>query len=76
MAYGQSDAFMGFGLAEWDTAAGEAIVEAGGGTVSRVDVGTGAVLIAAAPDLAAQLTDLVTAAARLPCDPDDTTVVL
>ena len=34
---GQCDAFVGFGLAEWDTAAGHAIVTAAGGAVRKTD---------------------------------------
>jgi myo-inositol-1(or 4)-monophosphatase len=37
VALGQCDAFVGFGLAEWDTAAGHAIVIAAGGVVRETD---------------------------------------
>ena len=37
VALGQCDAFVGFGLADWDTAAGQAIVIAAGGTVRPAD---------------------------------------
>lgn len=36
---GQCDAFLGFGLAEWDTAAGHALVLAAGGTVREIRQG-------------------------------------
>ena len=38
VALGHSDGFIGFGLAEWDTAAGVALVLAAGGEVRRVEV--------------------------------------
>ena len=41
VALGQCDAFVGFGLAEWDTAAGQAIVQAAGGSVCQVDLQSG-----------------------------------
>ena len=41
VALGQCDAFVGFGLAEWDTAAGQAIVIAAGGIVRQVDQPSG-----------------------------------
>ena len=37
VALGQCDAFVGFGLAEWDTTAGHAIVIAAGGAVRKTD---------------------------------------
>lgn len=37
VALGQCDAFVGFGLADWDTAAGQAIVIAAGGAVRQAD---------------------------------------
>ncbi len=37
VALGQCDAFVGFGLAEWDTAAGQAIVKAAGGAVRQIE---------------------------------------
>jgi myo-inositol-1(or 4)-monophosphatase len=62
MAYGECDAFIGFGLAEWDTAAGEAIVAAGGGSMRTVDTDSFPILTAAAPRLADELVDIVAAA--------------
>jgi myo-inositol-1(or 4)-monophosphatase len=41
LALGQCDAVVGFGLAEWDVAAGEAIVLAAGGSVRRLDSALG-----------------------------------
>ena len=49
---GQCDAVLGFGLAEWDVAAGEAIVRAAGGSVRRLDSTAGLpVLISGPPSL-------------------------
>lgn len=39
VATGSLDGFLGFGLAPWDVAAGQALVEAAGGTVRRLDNG-------------------------------------
>jgi myo-inositol-1(or 4)-monophosphatase len=62
LAYGECDAFVGCGLAEWDTAAGQAIVAASGGTVMHVPGPGFDILIAAAPQLARELTRLIAAA--------------
>ena len=58
-AHGECDAFVGCGLAEWDTAAGQAIVLAAGGAVRSVGTPDFDILIAASPPLAAELCDIV-----------------
>jgi len=58
-AHGECDAFVGYGLAEWDTAAGQAIVLAAGGAVRSVGTPDFDILIAASPPLAAELCDIV-----------------
>lgn len=50
VALGQCDAFIGFGLAEWDTAAGEAIVTAAGGEVRHVPRESGRPTLVAGSD--------------------------
>jgi myo-inositol-1(or 4)-monophosphatase len=62
LAHGECDAFVGCGLAEWDTAAGQAIVNASGGTVTVIPGAGFDILIAAAPSLAAELAALIGAA--------------
>jgi myo-inositol-1(or 4)-monophosphatase len=62
LAYGEGDAFVGCGLAEWDTAAGQAIVAASGGTVMHVPGPGFDILIAAAPQLARGLAELIATA--------------
>ena len=57
LAHGECDAFVGCGLAAWDTAAGQAIVAASGGTVTQVPGPGFDILIAAAPPLARELAD-------------------
>ena len=52
VALGQCDGFVGFGLAEWDTSAGHAIVVAAGGEVRQMNHHSGArVLIAGSADV-------------------------
>ena len=46
VARGQADAFVGFGLAPWDIAAGQALVEAAGGVVSHTEIAGLATVIA------------------------------
>ena len=58
-AHGECDAFVGCGLAEWDTAAGQAIVLAAGGAVRNVEIPDFDILVAASPPLAAELSDIV-----------------
>lgn len=59
VALGECDAAVGFGLAEWDVAAGEAIVLAAGGSVRRLDSRLDLpVMVSGAPGLAAALTEL------------------
>jgi len=58
-AHGECDAFVGCGLAEWDTAAGQAIVLAAGGAVRSVGTPDFDILIAASPPLAGALCDMV-----------------
>ncbi len=72
LAHGECDAFVGCGLAEWDTAAGQAIVAASGGAITRVPGPGFDILIAAAPQLARELSRLIAAAmprVRLESDP-------
>lgn len=60
VAVGQCDAFVGFGLAEWDTAAGQAIVMAAGGVADEVDLGSGlSTLIAGCADVVTGLATLI-----------------
>jgi myo-inositol-1(or 4)-monophosphatase len=58
-AHGECDAFVGCGLAEWDTAAGQAIVLAAGGAVRSVGTPDFDILIAASPPLAGELCDIL-----------------
>jgi myo-inositol-1(or 4)-monophosphatase len=58
-AHGECDAFVGCGLAEWDTAAGQAIVLAAGGAVRSVGTPDFDILIAASPPLAGALCEMV-----------------
>jgi myo-inositol-1(or 4)-monophosphatase len=62
LAFGECDAFVGCGLAEWDTAAGQAIVAASGGAIMQIPGPGFDILIAAAPDLARELSRLIAAA--------------
>lgn len=58
VATGRCDRFIGFGLAPWDTAAGEAIVEAQGGAVARLQTSWHMpVLVAGSVSLTDRLTD-------------------
>ena len=57
LAHGECDAFVGCGLAEWDTAAGQAIVAASGGAILQIPGPGFDILIAAAPPLARELAD-------------------
>ena len=61
VALGQADAFIGCGLAEWDTAAGEALVIAAGGAVSRLATPYFEILIAGSQTLVTALSVLVEA---------------
>ena len=63
VALGQVDAFIACGLAEWDTAAGEALVIAAGGGVSRLSNPHFEILIAGSRPLVAELSTLVDAIA-------------
>jgi myo-inositol-1(or 4)-monophosphatase len=63
VALGQADAFIGCGLAEWDTAAGQALVIAAGGTVGRLRTRHFEVLIAGSQSL---VTDLSVRVEALP----------
>jgi len=58
-AHGECDAFVGCGLAEWDTAAGQAIVLTAGGAVRSVRTPDFDILVAASPPLASELCDIV-----------------
>lgn len=58
-AHGECDAFVGCGLAEWDIAAGQAIVLAAGGAVRTIGTPDFDILVAASPPLANQLCDIV-----------------
>jgi len=72
LAHGECDAFVGCGLAEWDTAAGQAIVSACGGAILKIPGPGFDILIAAAPSLAEELARLIAAAmphVRLESDP-------
>ena len=62
LALGESDGFVGFGLAEWDTAAGEAIVLRAGGKVTRIPSGftPNPILIAGSPRIVDALTARIT----------------
>jgi myo-inositol-1(or 4)-monophosphatase len=60
LAHGECDAFIGCGLAEWDTAAGQAIASASGGTIVVVPGPGFDILIAAAPPLERELAELIT----------------
>ncbi len=55
----QADAFVGCGLAEWDTAAGLAIVEAAGGAVRELSTPPFDIVVAGAPRVVAELAELV-----------------
>lgn len=60
VALGQCDGFVGFGLAEWDTAAGHAIVVAAGGEVRESNQQSGArVLIAGSAEVVDGLAALI-----------------
>jgi myo-inositol-1(or 4)-monophosphatase len=57
---GECDAVLGFGLAEWDVAAGEALVLAAGGSVRRFESTIGLpVMISGSPALVDALAALV-----------------
>ncbi len=58
-AHGECDAFVGCGLAEWDTAAGQAIVLAAGGAVRSVRTSDFEILIAATPPLTRELCEIL-----------------
>jgi fructose-1,6-bisphosphatase/inositol monophosphatase family enzyme len=58
-AHGECDAFVGCGLAEWDTAAGQAIVLAAGGAVRSVGTPDFEILVAASRPLAGELCGIV-----------------
>ena len=58
-AHGECDAFVGCGLAEWDTAAGQAIVLAAHGAVRTVRTPDFDILVAASTALVAELCDFV-----------------
>lgn len=63
VALGNSDGFIGFGLAEWDTAAGVALVLAAGGVVRPVELpGLPPAIVAGSPVLVQELTELLAAA--------------
>jgi myo-inositol-1(or 4)-monophosphatase len=62
LAHGECDAFVGCGLAEWDTAAGQAIVAASGGAILQIPGPGFDILIAAAPSLAQELARLIAVA--------------
>jgi len=55
VASGQADAYLAFGLSPWDTAGGQALVEAAGGVVRRIADSDFEVLIAGDADVAADL---------------------
>jgi myo-inositol-1(or 4)-monophosphatase len=72
LAHGECDAFVGCGLAAWDTAAGQAIVAASGGIALQIPGPGFDILIAAAPPLARELAELIAVATprvRLKSDP-------
>ena len=60
-AHGECDAFVARGLAEWDTAAGQAIDLAAGGAVRTVGTADFDILVAASPSLAGELCDILAA---------------
>ena len=62
LAHGECDAFVGCGLAAWDTAAGQAIVSASGGTITVIPGPGFDILIAASPSLAHELAELIAVA--------------
>jgi myo-inositol-1(or 4)-monophosphatase len=68
VAHGESDAFVGCGLAEWDTAAGEAVVAAAGGEVRRLMAPGFGVLLAGSPPVVYDLGEFI---AALGADRDD-----
>lgn len=59
VAQGSADAFVGFGLAPWDTAGGQALVEAAGGVVSDLDIDGVPVVVAGSRSLVPQLVRLL-----------------
>lgn len=59
VACGQADAFVGFGLAEWDTAAGQALVAPAGGVVTHIEMIGLDVLIAGPARVVHELSDLL-----------------
>lgn len=63
VAGGTVDAFIGFGLAEWDTAAGRALVHAAGGASSVITVQGIDVLVAGPRPLVEELSEIVRNAA-------------
>lgn len=63
VARGRADAFVGVGLAVWDTAAGQALVEAAGGTVRRVDLAGLDTMVAGPTSLVDDLVGLLRSAA-------------
>ncbi len=60
VARGEADAFVGCGLAEWDTAAGVTIVAAAGGHVREVRRSDFAIVIAGASQVVDDLAELLT----------------
>ena len=62
LAHGECDAFVGCGLAAWDTAAGQAIVAASGGVILQIPGPGFDILIAAAPPSGARTGRLIAVA--------------
>lgn len=56
-ATGSLDGFLGFGLAPWDTAAGQALVQTAGGVVHRLQIGSDTCLLAGSSTVVEQLLD-------------------
>jgi myo-inositol-1(or 4)-monophosphatase len=61
LVHGECDAYLGFGLSPWDTAAGEAIIRAAGGSIRRVDspIGVTVLIASTATEVAAALFEQV-----------------
>ena len=77
VALGHCDGFVGFGLAEWDTAAGEVIVRTNGGQVRKTRSTWGPpLLIAGAPQLVRSLEERLGASQKQPSGSEASNSVL